>query len=250
MVTVSLLLPTYRGDDPDPQREALESLTTQTRRPDEIVLVRDGPLPPANRAVIEAIAEDAEARNLSYPDNYVLSEWDDNRMYNYVVNGEAESYCYARNQSVQFLGRTDPAATYQQYSNRVGYVVVTDVPRQLGEAAMGARLLGTLDADTQTVPPLAHYRLLYVDDDRSIAAYALVPGARITGQAEGSGQVVTVETTVDVDGETLTYERSVTASGDGGFTVRVPYAGEYAVGGQPVTDPESAVTNGTAVSVG
>ena len=44
----SLLLPVYAGDDPDHLARALVSATTeQTRRPAEVVLVRDGPLPAA-----------------------------------------------------------------------------------------------------------------------------------------------------------------------------------------------------------
>lgn len=33
-----------------------------------------------------------------YPDNYVLSRWGHNRMFNYHVNGESERYSYARKQ--------------------------------------------------------------------------------------------------------------------------------------------------------
>ena len=49
----SLLMSTYGGDDPDFLREAFASTTTaQTRPPAEVVLVQDGPVPPALGATI------------------------------------------------------------------------------------------------------------------------------------------------------------------------------------------------------
>lgn len=52
MVDISVVLPTYGGDDPDALRVALESIVSQTRVPNELVIVRDGPVPAANKAVI------------------------------------------------------------------------------------------------------------------------------------------------------------------------------------------------------
>ncbi|MEF8974007.1 MAG: STT3 domain-containing protein, partial [Haloarcula sp.] len=55
------------------------------------VLVEDGTYGAA--AAIEA---DAADRGLEHPENYVLSRWGQNRVYNYFVNGESRSYGYAR----------------------------------------------------------------------------------------------------------------------------------------------------------
>jgi GT2 family glycosyltransferase len=53
----SLLMSTYRGDSPDFLREAFTStVQDQTRRPDEVVLVQDGPVPDALSAVIAELA--------------------------------------------------------------------------------------------------------------------------------------------------------------------------------------------------
>lgn len=53
----SVLMACYRGDVPEQLTASLRSVTTdQTRRPDEVVLVVDGPLPPALDAALETAA--------------------------------------------------------------------------------------------------------------------------------------------------------------------------------------------------
>ena len=54
----TLLMPVYRGDDPTHFAKAFSSsVSAQTRRPDEVVLVQDGPVPDElGRAIDEAIA--------------------------------------------------------------------------------------------------------------------------------------------------------------------------------------------------
>lgn len=49
---LSVLMSTYHKDDPAHLAEALESLLKQTRPADEIVVVEDGPIPPALQAAI------------------------------------------------------------------------------------------------------------------------------------------------------------------------------------------------------
>jgi glycosyltransferase involved in cell wall biosynthesis len=56
-VAFSLLLPTYHADDPDHLRRAFASaVDEQTRKPDEVVLVRDGVVPPRLQTVIDELA--------------------------------------------------------------------------------------------------------------------------------------------------------------------------------------------------
>ncbi|MEO8106544.1 MAG: glycosyltransferase [Actinomycetes bacterium] len=53
----SLLLPTYHADDPEHLRRAFASaVNEQTLRPDEVVLVRDGVVPPRLQRVIDELA--------------------------------------------------------------------------------------------------------------------------------------------------------------------------------------------------
>lgn len=56
-MTFSVLLPVYAGDRPDFFRRAVESVTVdQTLRPDEVVIVRDGPVGDGIAAVLDAAA--------------------------------------------------------------------------------------------------------------------------------------------------------------------------------------------------
>jgi GT2 family glycosyltransferase len=56
----SLLMSTWAGDDPDQLRAAYRSsVAEQTRPPDEVVLVRDGPVPDALAAVLDELVADA-----------------------------------------------------------------------------------------------------------------------------------------------------------------------------------------------
>ncbi len=66
------------------------------------VLVEDGTYDAAT-----AIEADAADRGLEYPENYVLSRWGQNRVYNYFVNGESRSYGYARQNYGPFVAATD-----------------------------------------------------------------------------------------------------------------------------------------------
>jgi glycosyl transferase family 2 len=54
----SVLLPVWAGDGPDHLAEAFRStVDEQTRRPDEVVIVRDGPVPPALAARLAELAD-------------------------------------------------------------------------------------------------------------------------------------------------------------------------------------------------
>jgi glycosyltransferase involved in cell wall biosynthesis len=57
---LSLLLPVWAGDRPDYLTAAFtSSVQDQTRPPDQVVIVRDGPVPPALAATIAALAADS-----------------------------------------------------------------------------------------------------------------------------------------------------------------------------------------------
>ncbi len=59
-VPFSLLLPTYYADDPDHLRRAFASaVDEQTLKPDEVVLVRDGVVPPRLQAAIDSLAAES-----------------------------------------------------------------------------------------------------------------------------------------------------------------------------------------------
>jgi glycosyltransferase involved in cell wall biosynthesis len=52
--SVSVLIPVHAGIDPTHLARALESIAAQTRRPDEVVLVEDGPLTDDHDSAIAA----------------------------------------------------------------------------------------------------------------------------------------------------------------------------------------------------
>ncbi|ELY45772.1 hypothetical protein [Natronorubrum tibetense] len=193
------------------------------------------------------IDDHAEAVDREYPANFVLSEWGDNRMYNYFVNGESAGYAYALANFEEFVTGGDPDGWYEEFAeNDVGYVVTTDIDEEYPEASTQAQLHDDLGAGGGGGEPLAHYQAIYVGEDAT--AFAIVPGATITSTAS-PGETVIVATEVEVSGETISYEREVTAGEDGSLEVTVPYTGEYVVGDETVEVPAEAVENGEAVEV-
>ncbi|MFC7156799.1 STT3 domain-containing protein [Halomarina halobia] len=192
-----------------------------------------------------AIDAHAEERGLAYPESYVLSEWGRNRVYNYFVGGEAASYGYARANYDAFVESTTPGPWYERFRGRVGYVVVEDDARPSN--VIGARLHERYGSRADGVAGLAHYRAIYASPGGEYVAFAVVPGATIVGPA--SGESVTVETGVEIDGASFAYERRAAVEG-GTFRVTVAYPGTYSVGGETVYVSEAAVEEGRTVRVG
>ncbi|ELY67346.1 hypothetical protein [Natrinema versiforme] len=192
-----------------------------------------------------AIDDHAATTDRTYPETYVLSEWGDNRMYNYLVNGEANSYSYARTNYDAFQSTSDPDGWYDRFDGRVGYVVVTATDGERPASSAQARLLENWGAGGSNTDALAHYQAVYAADD--VAAFAVVPGATIT-MSGYEGEAVTLSTDVSVSAESFTYERTVTVSENGQITVTVPYTGEYVIGNETVTVTQEDVLNGNTVN--
>ena len=73
----SLLLPVYGRDDPTQLERAFHSaVQEQTRRPDEVVVVRDGPVPEALQATLDRLVAESPvpARLVPLPQNVGLAE--------------------------------------------------------------------------------------------------------------------------------------------------------------------------------
>jgi glycosyltransferase involved in cell wall biosynthesis len=68
----SVLLTTYRGDEPQELDAALESTVNQTYPPEEIVLVEDGPLTDELRSVVDAHVSD-------HPDLFLVRQLPENK---------------------------------------------------------------------------------------------------------------------------------------------------------------------------
>jgi len=197
-----------------------------------------------------AIEHDAAEHGLEYPENYVLSRWGQNRMYNYFVNGESRSYGFARNNYEAFLSSTNGTERYQQMRGRVGYVVTRNTD-EAGPETMQSRLHGNYGSRSETVDGLAHYQAVHATENGRFKAFALVPGATITGTASPNASV-TATTTVSLPNGEFEYVRRTRAGADGTYELRVANPGNYTVqGGDAATTVpvnESAVRNGTTLT--
>lgn len=69
MSTVNILICTWAGDDPAHLAAALDSLLTQTRPADEIILVEDGPLGPALHSVIREAGTRGKVTQVTLDEN-------------------------------------------------------------------------------------------------------------------------------------------------------------------------------------
>ena len=194
----------------------------------------------------------ADGQGWEYPDNYVLSKWGRNRMYNYFVSGESKSYRFAKGNYESFLSSQDPKSEYHKLNDKVRFVITKDLnlhyeaPRETNYARLHHRF-GSVGPSGAS--GAGHYRAVYVSDDGSVKVFTLVPGANITGTAPANS-TVTVSKRVEIESTTFEYRRMVEVGADGNFSVTVPYPGTYKVGDQTVTVTESTVRNGGNVTVG
>ncbi|SNZ15417.1 dolichyl-diphosphooligosaccharide--protein glycosyltransferase [Natronoarchaeum philippinense] len=111
-----------------------------------------------------AMDEHAESTNRTYPENYVLSEWDENRMFNYVVNGEAETYGYAERNYDDFWASKSLDQWYEQSERKIGYIVVTG---EVESSAIGGQSTnGGESTDT-------NHQQIFISENREVAVYAV-----------------------------------------------------------------------------
>lgn len=190
---------------------------------------------------VQAIEAHATAADRTYPDTFVLSQWGQNRMYNFFVSGDADSYAFAQREFATFINIAHPDDGYEDIGDRVGYVVVTEI--EAAEETAQYKLYHDLGLGDD---PAEHFQLVF--DGGEVKVFALVEGAVLNVTAEPD-TAVTVATEVTVDGTTLTYERTETVGADGSASIRVPYPGTYEVGGELVTVPNEAVEAGTEIHV-
>jgi dolichyl-diphosphooligosaccharide--protein glycosyltransferase len=190
-----------------------------------------------------------------YPDNYVFSPWSWSRMYNYHVSGESLNYGYAQSNYRDFTFAADSGSAYERYiangPAQNAYLVTEPIPGdpEISDDMMQSRLHDRYGSASNGSDGLAHYRALYSSPSGDYKAFRVVPGATIRGEAN-PGSTVTVETQVDIEGASFTYQRGVTATENGTYAVTVPYPGEYETSGGNATSvavSESAVQNGENV---
>jgi dolichyl-diphosphooligosaccharide--protein glycosyltransferase len=195
--------------------------------------------------------EYATEHDLEYPENYVFSKWWRNRMYNYFVSGEANSYGFAQNNYRAFLTGQTPGEGYEQLAGQTGFVVID--PQTSADAPILLNFLKiNYGSRTASTPGLAHYRLVYeADHERgTYQLFQVVPGATMTGTAAANDSFM-IETDVTVDDTDFTYQRRVETNADGEYSITLAYPGEYSMEGTSatVTVSEAAVEEGEDVSI-
>lgn len=185
--------------------------------------------------------------------DFVLSRWGRNRMYNYIVNGESESYGYAERTYAPFIESTDPDEWYTEFSGRVGYIVIEDLGIN-PEAAQPERTYTQMflydGSATQQTDGVGHYQLLHRTEHGTQAIFRPVEGANLTGSGPPD-ETVLVQTEVSLNEEqSFNYTRRTTTDENGQYEVRVAYPGEYRSStGERGTVPERAVENGERVEM-
>lgn len=174
----------------------------------------------------------AAEQNLTWRDNYVFSEWGNNRMYNAFISGESESYGYAQTNFVEFLTSSNNSRWYQRLQGRTGFVVVAQGEsfQNAPDATMYAQLQRDWGIDT-------HYRVLFAADDGR-KAFAIVPGTVVNGTA--TGETVTVSGTMKFNNRTQEVSTTVPIE-NGTYSVRISTPGTYTVSNQTVTVTEDDV---------
>lgn len=203
------------------------------------------------------IERDAAARDLTYPENYVLSEEGRNRMFNYFVNGQSLSAGFASDTYLPFLTTEGLADWYRRLAGRVGYVVVRTVAAyESGGIVSGMppnyrRLHHDLGSASGGFDGTGHFRVVYASPDRYVTVFELVAGATIVGRGAPRERVA-IETTVTMANTTerVAFRRTVEAGADGRFDVTVPHPGRYRIGSRTVRVTEADVRTGATVRVG
>jgi dolichyl-diphosphooligosaccharide--protein glycosyltransferase len=198
------------------------------------------------------IDDDAAATNLSHPENYVFSPWSRNRVYNYFVSGESQSYSYAQSNYGSFANATDETEWYQTLRGRAGYVV-TESGSEFGPETLYSRLHGSFGSRTETTPGVGHFRAIYATSSGARKVFRPVPGATLRWQSPGN-ESVTVETTVSIPNAEFAYTRELNATADS-LRTTVAYPGTYTIrGGQhdgtTVEVNETTVREGMTVQPG
>lgn len=192
--------------------------------------------------------KDAEERGWTYPDNYVFSHWNRNRMFNFFVNGQSESYGYARANFEKFVSARPVQAHdwYDKLKNKVGYIVVQDresVPesihgclRRYGSAGDGGAGIG-------------NFRAFYETPGGGATVFTPVPGVTLTGNGPSEGEILgELRQSVDIKGATFEYERTVRTNEFGIYETSIQYPGVYSFNGDQIRLTEQDILDGRKIT--
>ncbi|SEP10639.1 dolichyl-diphosphooligosaccharide--protein glycosyltransferase [Halorientalis persicus] len=190
------------------------------------------------------ISEYTDQQELEYPRNYVLSNWGDNRVYNYFVNGESKSYDYARRTYHGLLLNQDPDQWARNNMDRVGFIVTEqrDSPRD----SVHQLLHHQFGSTSESVEGSGHFMFIGQTNNGSKKAFRVVPGVRFVGTATPN-TTIAINTTVRIESQKISYRRSTNVDSTGEFHVVVSYPGSYEVRGSTYNVTVSDILSGERV---
>jgi dolichyl-diphosphooligosaccharide--protein glycosyltransferase len=195
------------------------------------------------------LAEYADDRGWeNQSESYVFSDWGRNRVYNYFVNGDSQSYGFAQSNYRDFIAESNVTNATRTVSGRARFVVTESF--DVESPAMGVRLHDHYGSRYDNVSGLSRYRAIYATESGDRKAFLVVPGATMTGTA-AANTTVSLSTDVSIPNDEFTYDQQVKTNPDGSFSVGVAYPGTYELSTEEETwsveVSEAAVMNGTTV---
>ncbi|MFC7193473.1 LamG-like jellyroll fold domain-containing protein [Halosimplex aquaticum] len=192
--------------------------------------------------------EYASEQGWEYPENYVFSRWGDNRMYNYFVSGESNSYSYAQTHYDSFLTSSNVTQWYGRLNGQAGFIVMTpSVPTNRG--TISNHLYEHYGGTGTSLESTGQFRAVYQTADGSYKVYTPVTGALIAGQTSVNRSNV-VDARVDIPQSSFVYERRITGAENGWYMLRVPYSTTYNLpGNASVTVSNPEIRNGSIANV-
>lgn len=194
------------------------------------------------------MADYSQQNDMKYPENYVLSNWGDNRMYNYFVNGQSQSYSYAQANFIDFVSSTDSRAWNRRFSDQVGLIVITS--KTVGSnSQLGTKLYefnGSMSGNQQGI---GHYQLVYVSPEANYKVFRVVQGAVIQGWIDPE-RTAFAKSNIKLSQTNFVYQRRIHSNSTGWYRIRVANPGTYSINGKTITVTEHDVHQGRIVDAG
>ncbi len=213
------------------------------------VLADDSVIPQNQHSTAKWMESYSERQGWSYPQNYVFSDWDKNRHYNYFVNGQSRSYGFAQNNYNDFIVSSSPKKWYNRLKDRVGFIVMDPfrVKNNYPET-MYSRLQQNLGSNNGETPGVGNYRILYIN--KGIRVFSLVPGVKING-TENSNTSFYVYTNVSIENvdQKFLYKRKVKTDKKGRYTIQLAHPGIYKIGNKTFEVTEKQILNGEKINI-
>lgn len=194
----SVLLPVYRGDQVEHLERSFRSVTQeQTRGPDQVVIVQDGPVRPAVARFLESVAERADTTVVRLPENRGLARALEVGLaacrYEIVARADADDISLPRRFETQVPLVRDQfdvvGSAIQEFEDETRPGMVRLPPVEQDAIARYARFLDPFNHPSvvfrrSTVRAAGGYEHLPLMEDYLLFARLIAHGARVANVAE------------------------------------------------------------------